>query len=78
MVNYSLELSIFKPKEDDLPGLGISQIHIQTFTQSEDGVSFITPRCCCFEELNHEIVRLKKELDSIRDRARAIYKTFPK
>jgi hypothetical protein len=78
MVNYSLELSFIKPGEGELPGPGVTQIYIQTRTQSDDGVSFITPRCCCFEEVNHEVERLKKELDSIRERAKAMYEAFPK
>jgi hypothetical protein len=78
MKNHTLELTFRKPSECELPGPGTTQIQILTQSQNTDCESCITPMCCCFEEINAEIDRLQKELESIRERAKVMYEAFPK
>ena len=70
---------IFLTREpEDIPGQPRSHVYITSSSRHDyRGVSpdlmFITPDCVSFREFEHEVERLKRELDEITARARQKY-----
>ena len=79
MINYSLELAFTSAGPTaEVPSPPIARIYIQTQGAWGDGLPCISPLCYSFEELDHEVRRLEKELQSIRERAQAMFQAIPK
>ena len=65
---YSLDLVFLSPyplKKDDLPGHAITEVFVKTHSRDEDGHLLITHECVSLRELEHEVNRLRQELDEI-------------
>jgi hypothetical protein len=69
-MTYSLELMFYEPLKEGIAHNPIAQIYVKTHSQDEKGRVLITPHCVSLMELDHEIDRLKEELDQIRIKAK--------
>lgn len=79
MVNYSLELAFTSAGPDaEVPSPPIARIFIQTQGSWGDGLPCISPLCHSYEELENEVRRLEKELQSIRERGKAMFEVIPR
>jgi len=63
-----------------IPGPAIAHVYARNLQSCEypveeyKGVQLLTPRCLSIGEIEHEIDRLQKELESIRKEARAKFR----
>jgi hypothetical protein len=71
----SLDLMFRKPSKGQPPGPGIAHIYVRTYSGNKKGDIFITPDCFSMRELEEQIERLKRELETIRKKAN---RKFPK
>ena len=69
-MTHSLDLDFVKPKKKELPGPPRAHIYVKSYSKSNRDFIFITPNCVSIVELEHEIDRLRKELEDIRKKAR--------
>jgi hypothetical protein len=65
----SLDLMFRKPSKEQLPGPGIAHTYVRTYSGNKEGDIFITPDCFSMRELEEQIDRLKKELETIKKKA---------
>lgn len=77
-MTYSLDLIFHKPSKDERLGPRIAQIYVKHCSKSEDGTTFITPRCVSLADVEREIERLKQELDAIGKKAKQKYSVTKK
>ena len=69
-MTYSLELDFVDLSKAELPSPPVAKIFVKTSTRDKDGFTYITHNCASMGELDHEIDRLKQELEEIRKNAR--------
>ena len=65
----SLDLKFRSPyplKKSDPPGHASAHVMVKTWSRRKDGSPLITPKCVSRREIEHEIDRLKEELEEIR------------
>jgi len=62
----SLDLMFCKPPKDQHRGQNIAHICVRSYSSNEKGDIFITPDCFSMMELEGQIDRLKKELETIK------------
>lgn len=68
-MTYSLDL-IFNEPLKGLPGSAIAQIYIKTHSRDDEGHILITPQCVSMRELEEQIECLKRELETIKKKAK--------
>jgi hypothetical protein len=69
-MTYSLELEFIKSQDLDRPHRPVADIWVKTHSQDAKGRIIITPNCLSFSELEVQIDRLQKELETIRKEAK--------
>jgi hypothetical protein len=65
----SLDLMFRKPSKHQPSGPSIAHIFVRTYSSNKKGDIFITPDCFSMKELEGQIDRLKKELETIKKKA---------
>ena len=68
-MTYSLDLRFRKPPKGH-HSRPLAQIYVKTHSSDENGYIFITPECVSLRNVEEQIDRLKKELETIRKKAR--------
>ena len=71
MSTYSFELDFKDGKDGSIPYSALAQIRIKSSTCDAAGHIFITSQCVTPAEFDEQIERFKRELDDIRQQARA-------
>jgi hypothetical protein len=80
MSTYTLDLLFLAPPEDALAGPAVSHVSVKTWHKGgyeiEDEPSLLTPQCMGPSEIDHQINRLKDELEVIRTKAHKKYAAY--
>ena len=74
-MTYSLELGFIKSQDPDRQHCPVADIWVKTYSQDAKGRIIITPNCLNFTELDEQIDRLQKELETIRKEAKRKFST---
>ena len=69
-MTYSFDVLFREPSKDDLSVESVAQIYVKARSSEDKDHVFITPRCISMSEFEHEIERLKQELDVLRKKAK--------
>ena len=80
MSTYTLDLLFLAPPKDALPGPAISHVSVKTWHKGgykiKDEPWVLTPQCMGTTEIDHQIDRLKDELEAIRAKAHRKYAAY--
>ncbi len=78
-MTFSLDLDFVKPGKGDRPFKPYAQVYVKSHTKDDSrGLILVTPDCVTMQELDCEIDRLRKELESIRKKGKRRFETSPK
>ena len=69
-MTYSFDLLFREPSKDDLPVESVAQIYVKARSSDDKDHVFITHSCVSMSEFEHEIERLKQELDDLKKKAK--------